>query len=62
MMGVFDADGSELPIAAAVRRAAQAPDPTTTMPLPELDVEDYWLDPQGNFNRLWQAWGAQDEE
>jgi hypothetical protein len=60
MMGVFDADGGELPIAAAVRRVAQTPASQSTTPLPELDVEDYWLDPATKFNRLWTQWNMQD--
>lgn len=62
MMGLFDADGAELPVAAAVRHAAQQPVSPDAAALPQLDVEDYWNDPAGNFNRLWQAWGARDEE
>jgi hypothetical protein len=65
MMGVIDADGAELPIAAAMRRAAEQPIPSGTTPLPELDVEGYWNDPQANFAQLWREWqnrGVQDDQ
>lgn len=61
MMGAIDASGAELPVAAALRRAAQAPAAPSTTPLLELDVEDYWNDPAGSFSRLWQAWQANAE-
>jgi hypothetical protein len=56
MMGLLDTDGDELPVAKAIQRFAQQPggDGEPTMPL--LDTEDYWDDPAGNFQRLWQQW------
>jgi hypothetical protein len=58
MMGLFDTNGAELPVAAAVRRAAQQSPSSQTLALQELDVEDYWNDPAASFRRLWQEWQA----
>ena len=63
MMGLFDTNSAELPVAAAVRRAAQAQE-AQPHALPELDVEDYWADPAASFRRMWAEWarGARNRE
>jgi hypothetical protein len=61
MMGLWDIDGRELPVAEAVRRVGQQPAPTETVMLPVLDVEDYWADPITHFRRLWQQWQTTDK-
>lgn len=61
MMGLFDTGGEELPVALAVRRFAGQSAPEATTPLPKLDVEDYWSDPSGNLQRLWQQWQTPEE-
>jgi hypothetical protein len=62
MMGLFDTDNSELPVAGAVQRFAQQPGSQPEARLPRLDIEDYWHDPATNFQRLWQDWQTPTEE
>lgn len=61
MMGLFDTTGDELPVTTAVQRFAQQPEIEQKSNIPLLDVESYWNDPAGNFQRLWQQWQAPDE-
>lgn len=56
MMGLFDTSGAELPVAVAVQRMASQTAPASSISLPELDIEDYWVDPATSFRRLWQRW------
>lgn len=62
MMGLFDIDGDELPVAKAVQQFAAQPAPETRTPFAELDIEDYWNDPAAGFGRLWARWQHTDEE
>jgi len=57
LMGLFDLQGQELPIARAVQQAAAA-EPAETIQLPALDVENYWDDAAGSFRRLWEQWNT----
>jgi hypothetical protein len=61
MMGMFDTNGAQLSVAAAVQRWAQQPPPAASIELPELDVENYWSDPAASFRRLWQEWQSNAE-
>ena len=59
MMGLFDTDGSELPVANAVQRFARQSVTVPAAVFASLDVEDYWSDPATHLRRLWQQWQAQ---
>lgn len=61
MMGLFDTDGDELPVAGAVQRFTSQPGSEATAESTPLDVEDYWDDPAANFRRLWTQWQAAGE-
>lgn len=62
MMGLFDTNGVELPVAVAIQNLLGRTDPTSTVDLPALDVEDYWINPTGRFRRLWQEWRETSDE
>jgi hypothetical protein len=55
MMGLFDTDGGELPVASAVQRFRAQPAVAEQPPTP-LDVDDYWADPAAAVRRLWRGW------
>ncbi len=62
MMGLFDTDGAELPVASVVQSFAGQTASSSTVATKTLDVEDYWADPAMHFRRLWRHWQASDEE
>ena len=61
LMGLFDPQGQELPLARAVEQAAAVEPPAESVELPTLDVEDYWDNPAGSFRRLWEAWNTSED-
>lgn len=61
LMGLFDPQGQELPIANAVAQAAGVEPPAQTVELPALDVDDYWDDAAASFRRLWEAWNLPED-
>lgn len=61
MMGLFDPQGQDLPIARAVEQAAAVEPPAESVELPALDVENYWDNPADAFRRLWEQWNTPEE-
>jgi hypothetical protein len=61
MMGLFNTDGEELPVATAVQRFSRQPASEEQKVYTPLDVENYWTDPAAHFRRLWQQWQVPDE-